>query len=237
MRHQAITPAFGALVEDLDLARLEAAQVRRLYELWQRRHLLVLRGRPAAHGTVQALAAGFGELEAMGNVGPRETAWDAETSWAARPPFACVLHCGQASANAGASWFACLPAALHSMAADLATRLRWLALQHLNTVHPMVVMQPETGEHTLFLGARRNARIPGVPAAESERLLNIVWSYATADSVTLSHRWQPGDVLVWNNLTVAHRHDALPLGSTRVLQGWRVKGRYTLSAPIQQEAA
>jgi taurine dioxygenase len=166
-----------------------------------------------------------------------DTAWDAELSSTQRPPFACLLQCVEAPARGGAMWFASLPSALRSMAPDLAARLHWLALQHRENVHPMVIMQPETGEHTLYLGARDGSRIPGVPQAESDRLLNIVWSYATAASVTLCHEWQRGDLVLWNNLTIAHRHDAVAAGSTRTLEGVRVKCRYTLSAPIQQEAA
>lgn len=237
MQHQAITPAFGTLVEDIDIARLAPEEQRGLYELWQRRHLLVLRDTRCDRAALAAFAAAFGQPETMDDVGARETAWDTEQSWAERPPFACMLRCMEAPARGGASWFACLSAALQSMAPDLATRLRWLALEHRGVVHPMVVMHPETGEPALYLGSRRNARIPGVPEDESERLLNIVWSYATAASVTLCHRWQPGDVLVWNNLMVAHRHDLVPPDQARVLQGWRVRGRYTLAAPIQQEAA
>jgi len=34
-----------------------------------------------------------------------------------------------------------------------------------------------------------------------------------------------------------HRHEAVPAGSVRKLQRVRIQGRYTLAAPIQQEAA
>ena len=237
MKHHAITPTFGTLVEGLDLARMAPPMVRRLYGLWQQRHLLVLRAGRTDRAVIEALASQLGEVDAMGEIRDGETPWNAELSAAVRPPFACALRCEQAPAAGGATWFACLPGALRSMAPDLAARLRWLTLQHGSSLHPLVVMQPETGEPTLYLGARRNARIDGLPQAESERLLNIVWSYATAASVTLCHRWQPGDVVLWNNLTVAHRHDLVPAGSSRVLQGVRVRGRYTLVAPIQQEAA
>lgn len=237
MKQHAITPTFGTLVEGLDFARLAPPMVRRLYELWQQRHLLVLRAGRTDRAAFEAFATQLGEVDGMREVRDGETAWDAELSSAHRPPFACALRCEEAPAAGGAAWFACLPAALRSMAPDLASRLRWLTLQHGSNLHPLVVMQPETGEPTLYLGARRNARIDGLPHAESERLLNIVWSYATAASVTLCHRWQPGDVVLWNNLTVAHRHDAAAAGSSRVLQGMRVRGRHTLVAPIQQEAA
>jgi taurine dioxygenase len=235
VKQQDITPTFGTLIEGLDLAELGPPMARRLYETWQRRHLLVLRRQP--RGAAARLAATLGEFQPITPCPPGETPWDADLSSSERPPFACVMHCVEAPAQGGATWFASLPAALRSMAPDLAARLHWLALQHRDNVHPMVIMQPETGEHTLYLGARSGSRIPGVPQPESERLLNIVWSYATAASVTLCHHWQAGDLVLWNNLTIAHRHDAVPAGSARVLEGLRVKCRYTLSAPIQQEAA
>ena len=234
MKQQDITPDFGTVIEGLDLTDAGPPMVRRLYETWQRRHVLVLRRqRP---GAIDALAACLGEFERM-PAAAGETAWDAELSKSGRPPFSCLLQCAQAPLQGGGLWFASLPAALRSMAPDLAARLQWLALQHGDNVHPMVVVQPETGERTLFLGARSGSFIPGVPHAESERLLNIVWSYATALPVTFCHQWQAGDVVLWNNLTTAHRHDVVPPGTSRLLEGMRVKCRYTLSAPIQQEAA
>lgn len=236
MQQQSITAAFGTIVDGVDIAGLKPAGMRKLYKLWQQRHLLVLRAQRPDRAAFQDFAAAFGETETMAPPEDTDTGWDAELSWVERPPFACVVRSTGTRALPGATWFACLPAALRLMAPDLAARLRWLALQHGPNVHPMLVMQPETGEHSLYLGSRSAARMPGLPAEESERLLNIVWSYATAASVTLCHSWQPGDVVLWNNLTVARRHDLAPAGGGH-LDGLRVKGRYTLSAPIQQEAA
>jgi taurine dioxygenase len=153
-----------------------------------------------------------------------------------------------------------MPAALRSMPAELVARISRLGIKHdgtydsggnvrkgmvpnddprqsAGTVHPIVITQPETGEPTLYLGRRRNAWIAGLPIDESERLLNIIWSYATAQAVTLRHRWRLGDVVLWNNLTTMHRRDAFPPTEFRTLHRSQIKGRYLLSAPIQQEAA
>lgn len=237
MHYQPITPAFGALVEGLDVTRLAQPMLRRLYELWQQKHVLVLRGQNADRQALRAFVAALGEAEPLAGIAPAETLWNADQSASDRPSFGCVLHGMEAPAASGALWLSCLPAALRFMAPDLVARLRWMALQHGPQVHPLVVMQPETGEPTLYLGQRRGARVLGVSEQESERLLNIVWSYATADAVTWRHRWQPGDLVLWNNLTMLHRHEAVPVGATRVLEGWRLKCRYTLTSPIQQEAA
>jgi alpha-ketoglutarate-dependent taurine dioxygenase len=146
------------------------------------------------------------------------------------------------------------------MPAELGSRLRRLAMRHAGrlaladpiafrhvanddpvqvtgSVHPVVIVQPETGEHTLYLGSRRSSWFAGLAPDESERLLNIVWSYATAPAVTLHHAWQPGDVLLWNNLTTLHRHDPPAARPARRLGHAQVRGRYTLTSPIQQEAA
>ena len=63
MQQQSITAAFGTIVTGLSIASLGPAGFRRLYELWQQRHVLVLRG-PACDGAgVDDLVGGFGELE------------------------------------------------------------------------------------------------------------------------------------------------------------------------------
>jgi taurine dioxygenase len=109
--------------------------------------------------------------------------------------------------------------------------------QSVGTVHPIVIEQPETGEPTLYLGRRRNAWIPGLPVEESERILNLVWSYATAPAVTLQHQWQLGDVVLWNNFTTMHRRDAFPADEIRTLHRSQIKGRYVPASPVRQEAA
>jgi alpha-ketoglutarate-dependent taurine dioxygenase len=237
MVQEPLAPGFGALVEDVAVADLDATDFRQLYAVWQRQHLLVLRGHGLDREGFFAFAARFGQVDPLPDLGAAETRWGVELAWAEHPPFACLLHARQVPASGGASWFACLPAALRLIAPDLQARLRWLSVQHGPSVHPMVIMQPETGEHSLFLGTRRESRITDVPIAESERLLNIAWSYGTADPVSLCHQWQRGDIVLWNNLTVMHRHDAAPAGTSRKLQRVRIQGRYTLSAPIEKEAA
>ena len=237
MLHESLACGFGALIEGTDLSRLDAAGFRQLYALWQRQHLLVLRGHGLDREGFAGFAARFGPADPLPDLGGAESAWGVDLAWAERPPFTCLLHARKVPAGGGATWFACLPAALRLIAPDLVARLRWLTIQHGPNVHPVVIMQPETGEHSLFLGTRKDSRVVGVPQDESERLLNIAWSYGTAQAVSLCHPWQAGDIVLWNNLTVMHRHDAVPAGSTRKLQRVRIQGRYTLAAPIEKEAA
>ncbi|HEX2547243.1 MAG TPA: TauD/TfdA family dioxygenase [Ramlibacter sp.] len=198
--------------------------------------------------------------EPVGALGDGEASWHTDMSYQERPPFASMLWAVELPSEGGDTWFASMPAALRSMPAELVARLRRLAIKHdgtydsggnvrkgmtpnddptksFGTLHPIIIVQPETGEETLYLGRRRNAWIAGLSLEESERLLNIVWSYATAQEVTLRHEWQLGDVVLWNNLTTMHRRDAFPASEIRTLHRSQIKGKYVLSAPIQKEAA
>jgi taurine dioxygenase len=198
--------------------------------------------------------------EPLGALGDGEATWHTDMSYLERPPIASMLWSVELPSTGGDTWFASMPAALRSMPADLIGRIGRMGIKHdgtydsggnvrkgmvanddptqsAGTVHPIVIVQPETGEHTLYLGRRRNAWIAGLPLEESERLLNIIWSYATTPAVTFRHQWRLGDVVLWNNLTTMHRRDAFPADEVRTLHRSQIKGKYILSSPIRQEAA
>jgi taurine dioxygenase len=246
IRHTPITPALGALVEGADLARITPVEFCHLYEIWKKHHVLVLRDQRLTPQAFEEFAWLLGEKDAgdpLALPSADEACWHTDLPCRERPPFAAMLWAIDIPRAGGDLWFASMPAALRSMPADLVARLRRMAIRHedptlsTGTLHPVVVVQPETGEETLYPGRRRNACIAGLPQAESERLLNILWSYATAQDVTLRHQWRAGDVVLWNNLTTIHRRDAFPANDYRALRHAQIKGRYVLSAPIQKEAA
>jgi taurine dioxygenase len=180
-------------------------------------------------------------------------------SYLERPPFASMLWSVELPSSGGDTCFASMPAALRSMPPALHEQVLRLSIKHdgtydsggsvrrgvtpnddplqsVGTVHPMVISQPETGESTLYLGRRRNAWIPGLSRPDSDRLLDEIWSYATADAVTLRHRWQVGDVVLWNNFTTMHRRDAFPADQVRTLHRSQIKGKYLPSA-LHRETA
>lgn len=198
--------------------------------------------------------------EPIGALGDGEARWHTDMSYLERPPFASMLWSLEIPTHGGDTWFASMPAALRTMPASLVARLKLLGIKHdgtydsggnvrkgmvanddpaqsVGTVHPAIIMQPETGEPTLYLGRRRNAYIPGLSLADSEQLLDEIWAYATDPGVTLCHKWRVGDVVLWNNLTTMHRRDAFPADQFRTMHRSQIKGRYTLSPPIEQEAA
>jgi taurine dioxygenase len=66
---------------------------------------------------------------------------------------------------------------------------------------------PETGRRTLFLGRRRNSYVEGLQLAESEALLDALWTHATQAQFVFRQQWRVGDVVVWDNRCTLHRRD------------------------------
>lgn len=71
-------------------------------------------------------------------------------------------------------------------------------------VHPLVRTHPETGEKSLFLGMYCS-HIVGMDAAASRALLNQLLTHATQQRFVYTHRWSPGDLVIWDNRCLLHR--------------------------------
>jgi len=90
-------------------------------------------------------------------------------------------------------------------------------------LRPLVKTHPVTGRPALFIG-RHAYGIPGLPADESERLLDELLEFACRPPRVLSHRWQPGDLAIWDNRCVLHRARPYDPGVPRVLHHTRIAG-------------
>jgi len=91
-------------------------------------------------------------------------------------------------------------------------------------VHPLVCVHPESGRRCLYLGRRRNAYLVGLELAESEALLDALWSYATRDEFTWYNSWRPGDLVLWDNRCTMHRRDPFDPAARRVMHRTQIKG-------------
>lgn len=71
-------------------------------------------------------------------------------------------------------------------------------------IHPLVRVHPVTGRKALFVNPGFTSHIIGLSRIESENLLRLFFEHATRPEVTLRHRWNSGDVLIWDNQTTMH---------------------------------
>ena len=70
--------------------------------------------------------------------------------------------------------------------------------------HPIIRVIPDSGEEALFLGRRTNGYVMGLPLDDSEQLLDELWAHATQERFCYRHRWQVGQVVVWDNRRLMH---------------------------------
>ncbi|MCK2245420.1 MULTISPECIES: TauD/TfdA family dioxygenase [unclassified Crossiella] len=71
------------------------------------------------------------------------------------------------------------------------------------TIHPLVITHPETGERGLYFSTSA-VRIVGLGDLEQETLIRFVKAHATQARFIVRWRWQPGDLAVWDNRAVWH---------------------------------
>jgi len=90
-------------------------------------------------------------------------------------------------------------------------------------LRPLVKVHPVTGRPALFIGRHAHA-IPGLDPAASEELLTQLLDGACRPPRVYRHRWQPGDVVVWDNRCVLHRACEWDLSEPRVMVHTRVAG-------------
>jgi len=186
--------------------------------------------------------------EPIGALGDGEAVWHTDMSYAAQPPDASMLYSLEIPAQGGDTCFSSMKAALARMPNKLLERIRKLDIKHdgtydsggyvrkglaassdprtsVGTPHPVIIEHPVSGEAALYLGRRRNAYIMGLELAESERLLDEIWSFVEA--ALYRHRWALGDLVLWDNRTTMHRRDAFDPKARRVMHRTQIKGSNT----------
>ncbi|MES2936336.1 MAG: TauD/TfdA family dioxygenase [Pseudomonadota bacterium] len=72
-------------------------------------------------------------------------------------------------------------------------------------VQPLVRTHPETGARSLYIGGIVPWRIVGMEAGDSDALMARLHAHAFQPRFRFRHRWQPGDLVMWDNRCTAHK--------------------------------
>ncbi len=70
--------------------------------------------------------------------------------------------------------------------------------------HPVIRTHPETGRKALYLSYDPAVRLEGFSDSESRTIMALFAAHATQPAFCYRHRWQPGDVLMWDNRCALH---------------------------------
>jgi taurine dioxygenase len=67
---------------------------------------------------------------------------------------------------------------------------------------------PRTGAEVIFANELHTDHVIGVPPRESDALLSDLFDVLYDDDYVYEHRWEVGDLILWDNITLHHgRHD------------------------------
>ena len=84
--------------------------------------------------------------------------------------------------------------------------------------HPVLWDHPRTGAPTVYVSAMQTDSIVGLPERESEALLVALWDRLYEPGNVYTHRWEVGDLVVWDNVSVQHARDDVKPGDGRTLR-------------------
>lgn len=158
--------------------------------------------------------------------------WHHDSSFKPIPARASLLSAREIPSAGGNTEFAFMRGAFAALDAAEQARLRGMVALHdfgwsRGRVDPTLVTDAERTQHpavrqavvleenpygpALYLGAHARS-IDGMTEAENRALIDRLMAHATEDRFIYSHRWSPGDLLIWDNRAVLHR--ATPFAST-----------------------
>lgn len=90
--------------------------------------------------------------------------------------------------------------------------------------HPIVHTHPETGRKAVFVDQLMTARIDGLPADESERLLQRIFEITDRPEFVFEHEWRLKDFVMWDNRCVVHARTDFPREERRLLRRCTIEG-------------
>lgn len=207
---------------------------------------------PAGHPEVLIISNVQEDGTTIGVLGDGEASWHTDMSYLDQPPPGSLLYSLEVPDTGGDTCFMSMYAALDALPGDLRAAIEGKTLNHDSShdsagnlrsnhtpfkdvsgapgaQHPIARAHPETGRPALFLGRRLHAWIVGEDIETSELLLDRIWEHCTREDFTYRHKWQRGDLLMWDNRCTMHRRDPFDAKARRVMHRTQLKG----DAPVE----
>ncbi len=152
--------------------------------------------------------------------------WHSDSSFRAVPAFVSIMCAYETPAEGGETLFVSQRAAFERLAAPERERLApqvcihdyvfsrsrvapdAVSPEHAASLPPvrqrLVRRNPATGARNLYIGSHAR-EIEGWDYDESRALLEGLVEEMTAEEHVLAHRWEPGDLVIWDNRCLLHR--------------------------------
>lgn len=189
-----------------------------------------------------------GQPEGLGDAGQL---WHSDLSYKEKPSLGSLLHAQELPSEGGDTLFADQHAAYEALPEALKQRLAGLQAEHSYllhyevlrvkspwrpalspeqiaevqpAVHPVVTTHPGNGRKALFVSEHFTSRILGLAEDESRDLLQQLFAHSVQPQFVYRHRWQPHDMVFWDNRSVLHLAAGTPAHLRRKLYRTTVEG-------------
>jgi taurine dioxygenase len=177
--------------------------------------------------------------------------WHSDLSYMAEPSLGSMLHAKELPAEGGDTLFIGMHAAFEALDEPMRAKLAPLECEHSYLArnnkqgeanpyrpqldasqaarvppvrHPVVRVHPATRRPALFVSEGFTTRICDLPEEESRELLAFLFRHMTEERFIYRHRWQPHDLVFWDNRATTHLATGCPPHCRRTLYRTTVRG-------------
>lgn len=183
----------------------------------------IARNRGAGHPLVHIVSNLGPDGKPSGKVA--STKWHSDKSFREQPSLATILHALVMPPDGGETCFANMVAAYEALSDADKAELDGVRVVHSWEIsrlragtratpeeiadappmsHPLVRTIPETGRKALFMGEHA-AYFEGHPEEYGRLRLEALTAHAVDERFVYRHKWQPGDLVMWDNRCLLHR--------------------------------
>lgn len=176
-------------------------------------------------------------LNCVSNVGrstPPKSVFHTDTSYITEPPAYTALRAVSVPEQGGDTVFSDQYAAYESLPLTVKERLASVKVLHqvsglseeslalatpdsLQNWHPLFKVHPTSGRTSLFLSTPQRCRsMTGFSNEHAQRILRLLYRHSIRFYRAMHHRWQPNDLLIWDNRCTMHRGDHATVVGSRV---------------------
>ena len=90
---------------------------------------------------------------------------------------------------------------------------------------PIFITHPATGRKSLYVSRLMTAKIIGFSREESEDALNQLFEISESPSIVYEHKWQLGDLVIWDNWASIHLRNDFPREEPRLMRRLTIEGQ------------
>lgn len=159
----------------------------------------------------------------LSNVGKRRDInqhWHSDMTYLSAPPKLTMLYAHSAPALGGDTAFANQVLAFAALSEGLKASLLALSAEHTaaglaqaykedsqqapTALHPVVRTHDESGQRALYVCRAFTRKFAGWSKQESAALLGYLFEHSARPEFQARHRWQAGDLVMWDNRALLH---------------------------------